>query len=125
MAPNSRDIILSTARRLFSEHGYEATSTEQVLQQSGVSRGALYHHFLSKQDLFSAVLELVERDMAEGAARVLEQIRDPLEGLRTVFRMFLTQARSPEVRQIVLADALLWLAGSGGGRSMRSTASDS
>ena len=104
--PSARDLVLATARRLFAAQGYDATSTEQVLRESGVSRGAMYHHFASKQALFTAVLEAVERDLAEGASQVLTQVPDPVEGLRTAFALFLRAAREPEVRQIVLTDAL-------------------
>ena len=59
--------IVATATTLFSELGYEATSIEAVLRESGVSRGALYHHFDSKDALFEAVLEAIEADLAQAA----------------------------------------------------------
>jgi AcrR family transcriptional regulator len=101
----TRERIIGTARQLFAAGGYEGTSTETVLEKSGVSRGALYHHFHNKEALFAAVLEAVEADVASATARASANARDPVEALRTGFDAFLELARDPEVRQIVLIDA--------------------
>jgi AcrR family transcriptional regulator len=97
--------IIATARQLFAASGFEGTSTEAVLEKSGVSRGALYHHFGSKEDLFAAVLEAVEVDVANATARASANAKDPVEAQRAGFEVFLDLARDPEVRQIVLIDA--------------------
>jgi AcrR family transcriptional regulator len=102
---STRERIVATARRLFAASGYEATSTETVLEQAGVSRGALYHHFENKEALFAAVLEAVETDVASAADRAATGIHDPVEALRAGFDAFLELACDPEVRQIVLIDA--------------------
>ena len=102
---STRERIVATARRLFAASGYEGTSTETVLQESGVSRGALYHHFDNKEALFAAVLEAVEVDIAAETARAAANITDPAEALRAGFDAFLQMACEPEVRQIVLIDA--------------------
>jgi AcrR family transcriptional regulator len=102
---STRDRIVATARRLFAASGYEGTSTETVLSESGVSRGALYHHFENKEALFAAVLEAVEAHVAKATARASANIDDPVEALRAGFDTFLDLACDPEVRQIVLIDA--------------------
>ena len=102
---STRERIVQTARRLFTASGYEGTSTETVLQESGVSRGALYHHFENKQALFAAILEAVEADIAQTTARAAANREDPVEALRAGFDAFLGLACDPEVRQIVLIDA--------------------
>jgi AcrR family transcriptional regulator len=102
---STRDRIVQTARRLFTASGFEGTSTETVLQESGVSRGALYHHFDNKEALFAAVLEAVEADIAVATARAAANIEDPVEALRAGIDAFLGLATEPEVRQIVLIDA--------------------
>src|SRR5256884_3941220 len=56
----TRGQLISIARRLFAERGYEDTSIEAVLREAGVSRGSLYHHFPGKEALFEAVAEDVE-----------------------------------------------------------------
>ena len=55
----TRARVLDAAERLFAEQGYEATSTDEILEASGISRGALYHHFATKQAVFEAVFERV------------------------------------------------------------------
>src|SRR3546814_14645275 len=51
----TRATLLSVARTLFAEAGYAGTSTEEVVQRAGVTRGALSHHFRDKRELFEAV----------------------------------------------------------------------
>ena len=53
----TRAHLIDVATRLFTERGYDGTSIEAVLAESGVSRGSLYHHFPGKDALFWAVLE--------------------------------------------------------------------
>lgn len=66
-AVQTRDRLLAAARRRFANQGFAATSTEQVLADTGVTRGALYHHFRDKADLFAAVCEQIQ---AESAAAI-------------------------------------------------------
>lgn len=51
----TRERLLDAARRLFLEHGYAATSMEEIAQDAGVTKAAIYRHFPSKQDLFLAL----------------------------------------------------------------------
>lgn len=102
---STKAAIISAARRLFAAHGYAGTSTEAILEESKVSRGALYHHFENKEALFAAVMEEVEMDITAATARARGDIMDPVEALRAAFGSFLDQACEMEVRQIVLTDA--------------------
>lgn len=104
-AASTRAKIVTTARRLFAAHGYEGTSTEAVLAESQVSRGALYHHFANKEALFAAVLEAVEEDITTETAPAPGSTSDPVEALRHAFDSFLGMSCEAEVRQIVLTDA--------------------
>jgi AcrR family transcriptional regulator len=104
-AASTRAKVVATARRLFAAHGYEGTSTEAVLEESQVSRGALYYHFANKQALFAAVLEAVEQDITAETGRAGASVADPVEALQLAFDSFLGMASRPEVRQIVLTDA--------------------
>ena len=49
--------IVETAAQLFVEKGYEQTSIQDILDVSGLSKGGLYHHFKSKEQIFGAVME--------------------------------------------------------------------
>ncbi len=57
--------ILNVARRLFSEHGYHATGVADIQAATGLTKGAFYHHFSSKEEVGLAVLDLAEKDYAE------------------------------------------------------------
>lgn len=59
----TRAALLKAARELFTERGYAATSTEEVVRRARVTRGALYHHFRDKSDLFAAVFEDLSREV--------------------------------------------------------------
>ena len=97
--------MVSVATRLFGQLGYEATSVEAVLHDSGVSRGALYHHFSSKESLFEAVLEAIEAEIAAATIAASRDVADPVEALRVGCDTFLALAQTARVRQIVLIDA--------------------
>jgi AcrR family transcriptional regulator len=100
----TRERLLATARDLFGERGYEATSIEAVLEASGVARGALYHHFQSKGELFDAVLSDVLIEIAERTADAAAGSRDPLEGLRAGSHAWLRMALDPTIQRIALLD---------------------
>jgi AcrR family transcriptional regulator len=102
----TRGRLISTARRLFGEKGFAATSTEEILGGAAVSRGALYHHFASKTDLFRATFEAVEDDLT---AKVLASATgsgetDPRRLLELGVDAFLDQCVKPEVQRIVMLD---------------------
>jgi AcrR family transcriptional regulator len=102
----TRGRLITTARRLFAEQGFAATSTEQILSETAVSRGALYHHFPSKTDLFQATFEQVEDELT---AQVLQVAAaggetDPMRILQVGFGAFLDECLNPEVQRIVMLD---------------------
>ena len=99
-----RDLV-ATATRLFADRGYEGTSIEAVLQETGVSRGALYHHFSSKEALFEAALEEMEATIARDVAAAAGELEDPVEMLRAGSLAWLRMAGDPVIQQIVLIDA--------------------
>lgn len=104
-AASTKAKIVAVARRLFAARGYAGTSTEAILEESQVSRGALYHHFENKEMLFAAVMEAVEADITTATAHARAGATDPVEALRRAFNVFLDLACETEVRQIVLTDA--------------------
>ena len=65
----TRRALLDAARELFTSEGYQATRTEEVVRLAGVTRGALYHHFKDKEDLFCAVMAEVEAEVASTLLR--------------------------------------------------------
>lgn len=53
----TQERILSTAQQLFAEQGFVQTGVSQICRNAGISKGAFYHHFSSKDDLFLRLLE--------------------------------------------------------------------
>jgi AcrR family transcriptional regulator len=101
----TRRRIVTAATKLFASSGYEATSIEVVLARSGVSRGALYHHYDSKAALFAAVLEAMEAGIAHKIVEASRGIADPVEALRAGCDAWIGLSHSPAIRRIVLIDA--------------------
>ena len=103
----TRTALLTTARELFAERGYGAVGTEEIVRDAGVTRGALYHHFEGKLDLFESVYEQVEEQLMERImAAVAARANDPLEALRAGALAFLEASENDRaVRQIALVDA--------------------
>jgi AcrR family transcriptional regulator len=100
----TRSALLASARRLFTEHGYAATSTNEIVERAGVTRGALYHHFPAKYDLFRAVFEQLEAELADQVAREALAGSDALEQLRLGCRAFLDTCIDPAVQRIVIVE---------------------
>jgi AcrR family transcriptional regulator len=102
----TRERLVQAARRLFGERGYEATSIQLVLTGAGVARGALYHHFASKEALFDAVLEQIVAEVADQAADAARAAGDdPVENLRAASNTWLEVALDPAIQRITLLDA--------------------
>ncbi|MEV0203438.1 TetR/AcrR family transcriptional regulator [Nonomuraea sp. NPDC050691] len=101
----TREKVVAIARRLFAEHGYEGTSIEAVLHESGLSRGALYHHYAGKDALFEAVLEAVESEVGRAILASVRGVDDPRQALVTGCLEWMRLAGDPVVRRIALIDA--------------------
>jgi AcrR family transcriptional regulator len=102
----TRAHLIDTARQMFGTDGYERTSIDAILRESGVAKGALYHHFPSKEALFDAVLDRVVADLAAEAADAARVATDPADALRNGCARWLhLAAQDPAIQQIVLLDA--------------------
>ena len=101
----TRAALLREARAIFASAGYEAAATEEIVKQAKVTRGALYHHFKDKRDLFEAVVEEVARGIATTIDDMTVPVSDPLEMLIEGMRAFLDACLDPAVRRIYLIDA--------------------
>jgi AcrR family transcriptional regulator len=102
----TRSAQIATRQPLFGTHGYAAVSTEEIVRATGVTRGALYHHFASKLELFRAVYEDVERQLVELiATSAMASAEDPLQALHAGAQAFLDASEDPAVQRIALLDA--------------------
>lgn len=101
----TREALVAAAAKLFTARGYAEVGTEEVVAAARVTRGALYHHFTDKRDLFRAVHERVEQSLVEGIAAQMDGVSDPWEVLVTGTRAFLDACDDTAVKQIALVDA--------------------
>lgn len=105
-AADTRAALVEAGRRLFAAHGFDGTGTEQIVAEARVTRGALYHHFRDKADLFRAVMadaagsvamQLVDEQLASEAPSPLSEIRDGISA-------FLDVCIGGDFQRIVLVD---------------------
>jgi AcrR family transcriptional regulator len=101
----TRAHLIDVATKMFAEHGYDGTSIEAVLAESGASRGSLYHHFAGKDALFLAALENVSSRIEAQILAAAQDAGDPLAWLRACGLAWIRLARDQDVRQIMLTDA--------------------
>jgi AcrR family transcriptional regulator len=104
-AAGTRSELTRAARDLFAERGYADVGTEEIVARAGVTRGALYHHFEDKKDLFRAVHEELERDLVASIGAETAGIEDPWELLVNGVRAFLDACTDPALMRIALIDA--------------------
>jgi len=101
----TRDTLLGAGRELFAERGYAAVGTEEIVARAGVTRGALYHHFADKRDLFRTVHEELEQALVADIGARITGIEDPWELMVAGVRAFLDACTDPAVMRIALLDA--------------------
>jgi AcrR family transcriptional regulator len=102
----TRTALVGAARRLFAAQGFANVGTEAIVREAAVSRGALYHHFTDKTELFAAVLEDVEREVAQHLADVArpEAGAGFLHVMLRALEAWLDACEQRDVQRIVLVD---------------------
>jgi AcrR family transcriptional regulator len=101
----TRAALVAAARDVFGAQGFSGASREQIAERAGVTRGALYHHFGSKEGLFVAVCEEAEQQLVDRVATAAMTASDPLAALRRGSEEFLDAVTDPAVQRILLVDA--------------------
>ena len=97
--------LVEAARELFARDGYEATSLDAVAARANVTKGAVYHHFEGKRQLFEAVFASEVQRMATPLVAAYAHKRDPWEAFQAGCRAFLDECLDPGLQRIVLLDA--------------------
>ena len=101
----TRAELVRVARGLFAENGYAETPIELVAERAGVTKGALYHHFRNKRDLFQAVFEQIETELCEGIVLAAAAAGDDVWGaLQAGVRAFMEGALDPACQRVVLIE---------------------
>jgi AcrR family transcriptional regulator len=97
--------ILEAARKLFATQGFEATSIDDIAARAGVAKGAVYHHFDSKEEIFTRVLDAVQAEIAAAPPpAALRKIADPLDRAAAAMLAYLNTATEPGIKRILLID---------------------
>jgi AcrR family transcriptional regulator len=100
----TRASLVDAARKLFGTRGFADTSLDEVVSEARVTKGALYHHFRGKEDLFAAVYEQVQREVSDQV--VTEFLRpDPWEALQLGCELWIDAHLDPAVQRIAMRDA--------------------
>jgi AcrR family transcriptional regulator len=103
----TRATLLEAARELFSRRGYSNVGTEELVKHAGLTRGALYHHFRDKRDLFRAVFRQMEGEIVSEILAKIEDAgaEDPIEALGVGIRSFLDVCEDPAKTRVGIVDA--------------------
>ena len=100
----TRAALLAAGRELFATRGFTAVPAEEVVRTAGVTRGAMYHHFGDKTELFAAVFEQLEEEITDDLAASLADV--PADDLvPRAISAFLDICSRPDVLRIALTDA--------------------
>lgn len=97
---STKRALLDNATTLFTDHGYAGTSLDEVVAAARVTKGALYHHYSSKLDLFESVFLRIQEDTKKQIERSLRQSKDPWERAQIGLRTYLTICQEPAYRRI-------------------------
>jgi AcrR family transcriptional regulator len=100
----TRRTLIDQARKLFAKFGYGSVGLTQIVEATGVTKGALYHHFDGKAALFRAVLEDVHDEVGRQVAAAAEAHADAWGQLVAGSHEFLDATLAPEIQQIMLID---------------------
>lgn len=109
----TRQALVASARRLFGSVGYAATSLDEIAQQEGLTKGAVYHHYKNKEEIFGAVIEEVLSEALQTISEQVAGITDTRQRTLTAIDRFLDICLRAEYQQIVLRDGpavLGWVA---------------
>lgn len=96
--------LIEVARTHFTEHGYANAALESIVAEANLTRGAVYHHFRSKKELFRIVLEDVQREVAERVEKEAATSEDLWQQLYLGCRAFMMAAVEDRNRRIMLID---------------------
>jgi len=104
----TRVTLVDAAIALFTADGFANTSTTEIVRRADVTRGALYHHFADKEELFRAAYEAIEEDIFE-RCRAAGRGREGVAALKAGIGAYLDACLEPPVRRILLTEGPLVL----------------
>ncbi len=99
------ETVLRVAEQHFAELGYAVVSTDALVQEVGLTRGVLYHHFGNKKGLFEAVAERLQKRVAVAVERETAAVNDPWQRFLRGCFTWLDAVTNRAAQQILLIDA--------------------
>ncbi|MFF0546532.1 TetR/AcrR family transcriptional regulator [Nocardia thailandica] len=100
----TRATLIREGRHLFAAKGYGAVGLSEIVAAAGVTKGALYHQFAGKTELFRAVLDEVQAEVGDRVAAAADTHADPWDQLLAGCEAFLRACTAPDVQRIMLVD---------------------
>jgi AcrR family transcriptional regulator len=107
----TRNAVISAARAEFAARGYDAVSLDEIATAARVTKGAIYHHFANKRDLFRTVYEQLAGEVEDRVRRRIARAGNPLERAELAIDAFLDFADDDAVRSVMFRDGLVALGG--------------
>jgi AcrR family transcriptional regulator len=104
-AETTRQALVAAARSLFARDGYAATSIDEIARHERLTKGALYHHFKNKKELFEAVVDDFLSAMVGEVTAAVQGASDPWERAVAALDAFLEGCLDPAYQRIVIQEA--------------------
>ena len=98
---STRQKLLAAFKASFLERGYEQTTTQQILTETGLSKGALYHHFRSKAEIIEALYDYESRAAIDRVFHLQDPNASPIARLKTAYLEWTRTVRSPDIAKIL------------------------
>src|ERR1700712_3177411 len=98
------EAILKAGRRLFGDRGFAATTIDDIAEAAQVAKGAVYHHFATKEAVFAAVFDLVSRDLVADIDRAVRTEKDVLAAIVAGTQHYFAACAKGPTCQIILRD---------------------
>jgi AcrR family transcriptional regulator len=98
------EAILKAGRRLFGEQGFAATTMDDIAEAARVAKGAVYHHFATKEAVFEAVFDQVSHDLVLEIDRAARTERDILAAMVAGTQHYFAACAKGPTGQIILRD---------------------
>lgn len=98
------EAILTAARRLFGTRGFAATTMDEIAENAGIAKGAVYHHFKTKEAVFEAVFDLISRDLVVEIDSAARAEKDVLAAMVAGTQHYFAAAAKGPAGQIILRD---------------------
>ena|ERR1700682_5265495 len=100
-----KDTLRLQARKLFLQKSYAEAATDELVRRAKVTKGALYHHYANKQELYRAVVEDLEREVVASIEAAAAGLNDPWKRVRAMCRAYLDACSNPSTARILVLEA--------------------